>query len=57
MTIPEQIKEKRRALKENQKQFGKRFGVTQHTVSRWESGMRYPRSKKLEEVMKVVQNK
>lgn len=38
MTIPQLIKRKRLELKENQTDFGKRFGVTHASVSEWESG-------------------
>ena len=40
MTILEQIKAKRKALKETQAQFAKRFKVNQQAVSLWERGKR-----------------
>ena len=36
------IKQTRRRLKESQRAFGERFGVTQSAVSDWERGMTYP---------------
>jgi transcriptional regulator with XRE-family HTH domain len=35
--LSEEVKWKRMQLKENQEQFGKRFGVSRTTVRRWES--------------------
>lgn len=38
MNIPQQIKNKRKSLKESQTVFGKRFEVSHAAVSDWESG-------------------
>ena len=43
MVTAKQIRRTREALGESQATFGRRFGVDQGTVSRWESGERLDR--------------
>ncbi len=47
-TLGRRISRLRRSLKENQSEFAKRFGVTQTTISKWESDRQEPESKHLD---------
>lgn len=47
-TIGQRIVRIRRALKESQADFGKRFGVGQTTISKWESDRQEPEAKHLD---------
>jgi len=48
LTIGRRISRLRRSLKESQADFGKRFGVGQTTISKWESDRQEPEAKHLD---------
>lgn len=47
-TLAQRIHRLRRSLKESQAEFGKRFGVGQAAISRWESGRQMPEAMHLD---------
>jgi len=52
--VKDEIRLLRKAFRETQEQFAKRFDVKQHTISQWERGKRKvkgPALKKLEEIL------
>lgn len=56
--IPEELRERRKALRLSQRALAEALGVTQHTVSRWEEGkikLTAPRSLWLDVEMKRIE--
>ena len=52
---PQQIRRLRKSLKLTQQAFGKRLGVPQVTVGRWEAGMHEPRGLSLKALRELAE--